>query len=585
MYTFATILIVLLFFFLIKRFLFEQSYDLRPLAFLAMLVAASSLLSEIMLPHPFALLTYQPLSQEAFARSVLAQNILSLFILPAYLWHRRSLKPENIFFALLLVMATSAALQMLHLINLRIDYPFELEWMEGSMVDHVIQIKEGGSLYPVANESFIAWMYTPLYYRIVALFPYFEQSPFISARMVSYVATLMMALFVFTIVVRVSEDTWFALLMLLLTVAVNPYMGYWYDLARVDSVFVCFCLASLAILQRKSIDLPRMVVCGLMLALAVFAKQIAVIVVMVAVLLVLIRDGKKHALWLVVSGLLCGTLLTLYELWDSGLVFFDYICKIPMTFPTQKNYFTAFLKNDLLAMPFVAFLILYVLGIVLHVARTSWKQTFINPIILFSLAFIVMAAMMRSKPGGYINCRLPMIVGVLFGLSLFWAGEKSLGGGAKLFLVFVSALFLFKIYAPVEEKFSQLPSKDDLNASYEILEYLRNRPGRASVPCHSHLSYMAKKQRSFHCLAARDWNHYYPKSNVIMTAVRERRFDTLILNENMYGPLKMRHPLVKELYNCKRNPFDWGPRTLFPVTGHQTRPIYFCELKASPAVI
>lgn len=50
----------------------------------------------------------------------------------------------------------------------RISYPYELEAMEGGMVDHVLQILDGGRLYGPPSIQFVPYAYPPLYYYLAA---------------------------------------------------------------------------------------------------------------------------------------------------------------------------------------------------------------------------------------------------------------------------------------------------------------------------------------------------------------------------------------------------------------------------------
>ena len=51
---------------------------------------------------------------------------------------------------------------------LRLRYPYELEWIEGGMVNHVEQVRSGHSLYAAPSLTFTADIYTPLYFIVSA---------------------------------------------------------------------------------------------------------------------------------------------------------------------------------------------------------------------------------------------------------------------------------------------------------------------------------------------------------------------------------------------------------------------------------
>ena len=51
----------------------------------------------------------------------------------------------------------------------RVPYPFELEWMEGAMVDHVIRVLSGQNLFVPPTIDFAPFIYNPLFYYLAAI--------------------------------------------------------------------------------------------------------------------------------------------------------------------------------------------------------------------------------------------------------------------------------------------------------------------------------------------------------------------------------------------------------------------------------
>src|SRR5262249_3960426 len=73
---------------------------------------------------------------------------------------------------------------------LRVGYPFELEWIEGAVLDTVQRALDGKSLYPPPSIEFVALNYTPLYYHVCAWVARLVGPGFTAMRIVSIVATL-----------------------------------------------------------------------------------------------------------------------------------------------------------------------------------------------------------------------------------------------------------------------------------------------------------------------------------------------------------------------------------------------------------
>jgi hypothetical protein len=49
----------------------------------------------------------------------------------------------------------------LWVVGLRVGYPFELEWMEGAMADHVCRVLDGKLIYTAPAYDHVAFLYHP----------------------------------------------------------------------------------------------------------------------------------------------------------------------------------------------------------------------------------------------------------------------------------------------------------------------------------------------------------------------------------------------------------------------------------------
>ena len=78
----------------------------------------------------------------------------------------------------------------LALMWLRISYPFELEWMEGAMVDHVRRVVAGQTLYVAPSLEFTPFIYPPGYYYASAAVSSVVGTGFTALRLVSALSTV-----------------------------------------------------------------------------------------------------------------------------------------------------------------------------------------------------------------------------------------------------------------------------------------------------------------------------------------------------------------------------------------------------------
>ena len=92
------------------------------------------------------------------------------------------------------------------LVIFRLQYPFELEWMEGGSVDHVRRILSGRSIYIQPKLEFVPFIYTPLYYYLAAFISIILGIGFFPLRLVSLFFSITIFLIIFKIVYRETEN-------------------------------------------------------------------------------------------------------------------------------------------------------------------------------------------------------------------------------------------------------------------------------------------------------------------------------------------------------------------------------------------
>jgi hypothetical protein len=132
---------------------------------------------------------------------------------------------------------------------LRLAYPFELEWIEGAVLDTVYRVLAGQSVYPRPSLEFIALNYTPLYYHVGAWAARLIGPGFMALRLVSLLATLGTFVVLFECVRRVTANKLAGVLAVCLYAATYRLSGTWFDVARADSLYLLLLLLALAVLH------------------------------------------------------------------------------------------------------------------------------------------------------------------------------------------------------------------------------------------------------------------------------------------------------------------------------------------------
>lgn len=161
----------------------------------------------------------------------------------------------------------------------RIPYPFELDWLEGEILCHIIRLLNGQSIYPQPSMQFIAEMYTPLYYIVCALPCMFLGTDFLAPRLISLAACCIIVFILYRISIRENCSRFSGLLCCSLFISFYNLHGPWYDVGRVDMLFFMFLLCGCFIVSYCHARSWSTFCAAVFFAFAFFTKQNAILFV------------------------------------------------------------------------------------------------------------------------------------------------------------------------------------------------------------------------------------------------------------------------------------------------------------------
>jgi hypothetical protein len=176
----------------------------------------------------------------------------------------RVLSARIVLLAGLAVPAIAAVL----VIAARIGHPYDLEWMAGSVLDHVERVREGKPLYTAPSATWIPFLYPPLYYWLCAVLG----GGVYACRLVSLVASIAQGALVWQAARTLQATKFWSAVAVLVFVAAFPFVGFWYDIERSDTLFGAIVLAASVVLLRAR-STRGYVAAGALFALATLAKQ------------------------------------------------------------------------------------------------------------------------------------------------------------------------------------------------------------------------------------------------------------------------------------------------------------------------
>ncbi len=468
---------------------------------------------------------------------------------------------------------------------MRAGHPFELEWMEGSVVAHVGRVLAGQPLYVAPSLQFTPFIYPPLYFYIGALVAKISGLGFTPLRLLSFAASLGTIACVYLTVRQGSDRRLPALLGACLFAASFREGGAWFDLARVDSVYLCAIAAGIFLLRR---DRPWLAgtLGGLAFALAALTKQSALFIAAPAAVFLLAADWRRGiAFGGTLAAIVCGATLALER--ASGGWYGFYVFDLPRHHPIIGQLLRGFWTTDMLG----AFAIAFALGVFgfCRMSRAAWRRDGLDMALLTGL--VLTAYITKIRVGSYDNLVIPahLAASLAFGWGLdrllgFRASLGERGAALERFAVVLCLLqFSLLLYKP----WRQIPTAAHAAAGRQFVESLGRVPGDVWIPSHPYLAEMAGKPSWAHELALTDVLRQgdTPQHRELMdslrTALREHRFGLVVLDHT--GWLKEE---AQPYYDHVAQMFGDDEKELFwPLTGFHTRPDFVWTPKGDSTAV
>ena len=459
----------------------------------------------------------------------------------------------------------------------RLQYPFELEWIEGGVVDQVQRIVHGGSIYVAPGINFVPFLYPPLYFYLSAAASLIFGGGFFPLRLVSFVASLVTFASIFLIVRATTKNGWAALLALGLFASTFRVTGAWLDIARVDSLFLALWLLFVYMVISKEKSLFHAILAGGLAALAFLTKQTALILCL-PILAYFVWRNWKYALSLIVTfALIVGITTLIFNLASGGwytYYVFDLLSQQTEWIPSA---FISFWTTDLLshlplAILFAAFFL---------IGRPDQNRQTLLQWFLILLGALAGAFLTRVKLGGYDNVLLPAYaaIAILFGLGLHellkitdqFQSDYKTRAKVLIHLACLSQLVIL-FYNP----YAQLPTNADRKAGNQLVQLIAGVKGDVFLVDHGYISTLAGKKTYAQHSAIWDilrGNQQTPGRTLLeedlTNAIRHQAFDMIILDSDW-------NYCCKEIdkYYSKTGVVFQDETVFYPVTGGEKRPTY-----------
>ena len=309
----------------------------------------------------------------------------------------------------ILIQAAFYILVYTYVVCKRISYPFELEWMEGGVLDHVRRVLAGQPLYVKPSIEFIPFIYTPFYYYVSAGFSKIAGNGFGPLRLVSFFSSLGCFGIIYAFVRRESGSIIAGAASAGLFAATYRVGGAWLDLARVDSLFLLFLLWSIYILRSRETVLNS-IIAAILLTLSFLTKQFALFmgIFMAIYALIAFKNANKLVFPLVLAFLVAACVI-IANYFTNGW-FSYYIFELPRQHGFTAPYKYAFWSKDLLAGIGIAsgMSLFYAIRLSFSGKRNDAIFTW-----LMLVGMILMSWISRLHLGGYDDVLMPAFAAIV----------------------------------------------------------------------------------------------------------------------------------------------------------------------------
>ncbi len=288
----------------------------------------------------------------------------------------------------------------------RLAYPYDLDFLEDSVLMEALQVANNQPVYVPPNADFNPHVYMPLFFWIGGLLFKLGGPNLLSLRLISLTATLVTTFLIYSIAKRESGFHWIAISCAGLYLGGYSISGFWYELARVDSLFVTLILCGMTFAIYAGGSNGLLVLSAVFLAFATFTKQTGFVIGTGITFYLLFTSGRR-ACWFGIpfAGLTIIPFLTLNMLTKGW--FFYHILHIGSADPIQFSRLIDYFKNKILGVMAVLSLMV-VLTMFLGIRRIGLSMMREQPWLAGIGMAIAISGMGRIRVGGNLNNLMPV---------------------------------------------------------------------------------------------------------------------------------------------------------------------------------
>lgn len=454
----------------------------------------------------------------------------------------------------------------------RIFYPYDLDFVEDSMLMQSLRFAQGQPVYIAPGVEFVPHVYMPLYSWLGGLLFRIFGVSYVPLRLLSFAAALATAGLIYCVARRESGERWLAFVCAGLYLGGYRITGFWYELARVDSLFVALAFAGLAIgfsvRPEGPSKTPRVLSAAAALALAFFTKQTALAFGAGLALCLAFVSGRQA--WLF-AGALAG--LVVLGVWAANTAtggwFVYHTFVVAGADRVETGRVLRYIGLELFGV-MAGLSVAVVIAAAIGWRRSGAGVLRSQPWLLAIGAAAVISGTGRASVGGNVNNLMPVYALLCLAPALLWkelalapALSRKAGEGV------VAAAILLQFASGVYNPLRYIPTREMRESGDRLIERIGAVDGEVLVMMHPYYAWLAGKQPSAQIAAIwylRAWSGV-PLPQDFVERIRGRYYAAIISSESLFEMDPEIRGLI-ETYYTRVKTIDGPPTT----TGMVVRP-------------
>ncbi len=413
----------------------------------------------------------------------------------------------------------------------RVFYPYDLDFIEDSMLMQSIRVANNQPVFVAPNAEFMPHVYMPLYTFIGGMLIKVMGASFVPLRLLSFSATLVTATLIFVIAQRETQEKWIGFVCAALFLGGYRITGFWYELARVDSLFVMLLMIGMMIgLRARSV--PHLLAAAAVLTLAFFTKQTAVLFAG-ALTLYLFLNIRWRVCWFVIpfGALVSITILILNAMTNGWFWYHTFTIAggDPVEFGRVINYVFV---DVLWGMGGLSLMLIKIhVEPVLSLSKDGLR--FVLPrfqshwLVAIVAAFIV-SGVGRSSVGGNVNNLMPVYAFLCLSPMILFKTQRV---SATLWVLIVIQ-FILGAYNPLR----YIPTQAMRESGDRLVKRIAATNGEVLVMMHPYYAMLAGKQPSAQIAAL--WygraRGTTPLPDDFVKRIQNHYYSTIISDESLF---------------------------------------------------